>query len=149
MPTAEVNRDWSEFLQLLNSHGVEYLIIGAHALAFYGHPRYTGDLDCFVSTRRENVERLFAALREFGFGEGLPTVDEFCEQSKILMMGRMPLRIDVLNQIDGVTFETAWVNRVAAKMGDIPVWFISVDDFKANKEASGRPKDLADLRELD
>lgn len=145
----EWNRDWSEFLQLLNSHGVEYLIIGAHALAFYGHPRFTGDLDCFVSTQRENVDRLFAALREFGFGEGLPAVEEFCEQHKILMLGRMPLRIDVLNQIDGVTFEAAWPNRVAGKLGEVPVWFISAADFKVNKAASGRPKDLADLRELD
>lgn len=145
----DLHPDWSEFLRLLNSHKVEFLIVGAHALAFHGHPRMTGDLDCFVGSSSSNVERLYLALTEFGFGDQLPSLTEFQNSHKILMMGRLPMRIDVLNHIDGITFEDAWQNRVEGTLGDVPAFFISQEDFLRNKRASGRIKDQADVEALE
>lgn len=145
----DLHPDWSEFLRLLNSHSVEFLIVGAHALALHGHPRMTGYLDCFVGAGRENVERLFSALVEFGFGQQLPPVEDFQRSHKVLMMGRLPLRIDVLNHIDGVNFEEAWSRRVIGVLGDVRVAFISRKDLIRNKRASGRIKDQADVESLE
>lgn len=109
----------------------------------------TGDLDCFVGAGRANVERLFKALDEFGFGQFLPTLDDFQHSHKVLMMGRLPLRIDVLNHIDGVNFEEAWSRRVIGVLGDVHVAFISREDLIRNKRASGRIKDQADVESLE
>lgn len=145
----DLNDDWKEFLRLLNSHGVEYLIVGAHALAFHGYPRFTGDLDCFVGNEPENIDRLFEALTEFGFGDALPNRDDVLTQRRVLMLGRIPYRIDILNEISGVSFADAWSNRVSATIGGVPVHVISKRDFIANKRESGRAKDAADLAEFE
>lgn len=144
----DLHDDWKEFLRLLNSHGVEYLVVGAHALAFHGLPRMTGDLDFFVSSGPDNVERLFQVLTEFGFGESLPLRDDLVTQRRVLMLGRIPYRIDILNDISGIEFEEAWSNRVTAEINGVSIHFISDQDLLTNKRASGRMKDLADAEEL-
>lgn len=145
----DLHEDWKEFLRLLNSHEVEYLIIGAHALAFHGSPRLTGDLDFFVGPSEENVTRLYRALEDFGFGSVLPPAESLLFERKVLMLGRPPYRIDILNDITGVPFEQAWMNRVLGEVEGIPVPFIARDDLVANKRASGRAKDVADLEALE
>jgi hypothetical protein len=142
----DLHPDWREFLQLLNSHDVEFLIVGAHALAFHGYPRMTADLDCYVGNSVENCARLDLALKEFGFRDGVPA--EFGDRPRVLMMGRLPFRIDLLNMIDGVTFSEAWAGRVLGEIGGVPVNFLSRADLIRNKTASGRAKDLADIEML-
>lgn len=144
----ELHPDWKEFLRLLNSHGVEYLIVGAHALAFHGHPRYTADIDFFIRTTQANAERLYDVLCEFGFGDSLDGPEDLLKQPAVFMLGRQPFRIDLLNQIDGVEFAGAWERRVVSELDGISVPFISLEDYVANKRAAGRKKDAYDLEAL-
>ena len=140
--------DWRQFLQSLISHDVEFLLIGGHALAAHGYPRFTEDLDVFVRPTLENAERIVAALRAFGFGDVAPTPEALTETRKIFMLGRKPFRIDILTGISGVEFDDAWSARgyVDLELGRVPL--ISREHLIANKRASGRPKDLADLAAL-
>lgn len=140
--------DWKEFLELLNSNEVEYLIVGAHARGLYGVPRYTGDLDIFVRSSPENARRLERALQAFGFGSLELTAEDFLVPNRVIQLGIEPYRIDLLTSISGVEFEEAWSDRVAGDLDGVPVAFLSLRAFRKNKLAAGRPKDLADLADL-
>jgi hypothetical protein len=144
-----LSKDFKEFVELLNSNAVEYLIVGGYALAVHGRPRYTGDLDIWLGTDIENIERLLKALSQFGFdGLGLKASD-FQEPSAMIQLGYPPVRIDLLTSIDGVAFTDAYARRQGVTIAGLPLPILSLDDFKANKRASGRPKDIADLDSLD
>ena len=101
-----------EFIALLNSHSVEYLIVGGHAVAFHGHPRFTGDIDFFIRMTPSNAQRLLAVLNDFGFGSVGITVRDLLEPKRILQLGQPPNRIDILTSISGVDFDSAWASRV-------------------------------------
>lgn len=139
------NRDHVEFLATLARHDVRVLVVGAHALAFHAKPRYTKDLDVFVEASPENATRILAALDEFGFGQIGLTVDDLAERGRIVQLGFEPNRIDVMTNIDGVSFAEAWANRTEGTFGGQSVSFISRADLMRNKAASARPQDLADL----
>lgn len=145
----KLQKDLREFIELLNSHGVEYLIVGGHAVAYHGHPRYTGDIDFFVRPSQENAARVVAAVAAFGFAEAGFDVETFTEAEKVIQLGRPPNRIDILTSISGVSFEDAWPGRVEAHLDGVRVWFIGRTALIANKRAAGRQKDLADIEELD
>ena len=145
----ELPPDWNEFIALLNAHRVKYLIVGAHALAASGRPRATADLDIFIDRAPANVQRLGRALAEFGFVDLAREVDRFCSPKRMAALGSPPLRIDVMNHIDGVSFERAWAGRKVATIGGHRTSFLGLRELRANKRASGRPKDLADLALLD
>lgn len=138
-----------EMLGLLRKHGVEFLIVGAHALAVHDQPRATGDLDIWVRADDENGPRVWMALVEFG-----APLDEF-EQSEWrspgigIHIGLPPGRIDIMTVISGVAFEDAWPHRVAGECLGIPVDVIGLDAMIENKRASGRDKDLIDLKRLE
>jgi hypothetical protein len=140
--------DWKEFLELLNSHGAEYLVVGAHARAFYGIPRYTRDIDIFLRRSPANGAKIESVLREFGFGSLGITANDFLAPGRIVQLGVEPYRIDLLTSLSGVEFDEAWSDRVAGELGGVPVTFISLRAFRKNKLAAGRPKDLADLADL-
>ena len=143
-----LNRDFKEFAELLNAQGVEYLVVGGYALAAHGHPRYTGDIDFWVRPSADNLERLLAALEQFGFGSlGLRAVD-FSGDS-VVQLGQPPRRIDLLSAIDGVEFEACFGRREQVDLAGLRLNVIGLEDFKTNKRASGRLKDLADLESLD
>jgi len=145
----ELQPDWKEFLSLLMRHGVRFVVIGAHALAANGRPRYTEDFDVFVEPSTANARRVVKALVAFGFGAKANAWREFAQPDKILFIGRRPLRIDVLTSISGVTFDAAWRGRLIAStdIGDVPV--LGITELRRNKAASGRTKDLFDLALLD
>lgn len=143
-----LNRDFKEFAELLNARGVEYLVVGGYALAAHGHPRYTGDIDFWVSPAPDNIDRLLAALNEFGFGSLGLTVTDFTDDS-VIQLGVAPRRIDLLTRIDGVEFDACWHRRETMQVDGLPLNFIGLEDFKANKRAVGRMKDLADLEALE
>ena len=140
--------DFCEFLSVLNSNGVEYLIVGGYAVAHYGHLRTTGDLDVWIAVDQKNAERVRAALAKFGFPAGSTTPEDFTRPNGILRMGVPPVRIEILNGISGVNFASCYANRVAAKFGGVPANVISRDDLLANKRAAGRHKDLDDVENL-
>jgi hypothetical protein len=145
------NADWTDFLTALVAARVEFLIVGAHALAFHGQPRSTGDLDILVRPERANAERLMEALRRFGApvaAHGV-SVDDFCKGGAVYQLGRPPRRIDVLTAISGVDFDQAWASRASAVLGGVAVNLLGRDALIENKRAVGRDKDLLDVKMLE
>ena len=138
--------DFREFLQLLNSHKVRYLLVGGYAVGYYGYPRATADMDIWVATDVENVEKVLTALTEFGFIDVDPKI--FAKEKQVLRMGAPPLRIELLTGVSGVEFEPCYAQRIVAKLGKVEVNLISLEDLKVNKVASGRYKDLDDIEHL-
>jgi hypothetical protein len=143
-----LSKDLREFIELLNSRGVDYVIVGAHSLAFHGRPRYTGDLDILVRPSAENAARLVLLLKEFGFGQAGVKESDFTESDQIIQLGRSPNRIDLLTSITGVTDDEAFSTKVGADLDGLPVYILSKDALIRNKRAVGRPQDLADLEFL-
>ena len=140
--------DFDEFCALLLDRRVEFVIVGAHALALHGAPRFTGDLDILVRPALDNAERLMAALDEFGFAEIPMTAAQLISPRTVLEMGVVPVQIHVMSAIDGVAWEEVWNGRVEAPFGTRTVPFIGRAEFLKNKRAAGRPKDLADIAAL-
>lgn len=143
----DLSNDFEELLAFLNAYGVRAIVVGGHALAFHGHPRYTKDLDVFVEPSSENAEALLGALAAFGFGSVGLTAADFAP-GKVVQLGVAPNRIDLMTAIDGVSFSDAWAARETGRFGEVPVHYIGRDTFIRNKQASGRPQDLADIAAL-
>lgn len=144
-----MNRDFRDLLAEFNAHGVEYLVVGAHALAAHGHVRATKDLDVWVRPEAANARRVIAALRSFG----APLHDlrdaDLATPGVVFQIGVAPLRIDVLTAIDGVSFEEAWPARMPTSFADVPVSVLSRQHMIQNKRAAGRMQDLADVERLE
>lgn len=144
--------DHLDLLELLNEHDVEYLLVGGVAVNYYGYSRSTGDIDLLFRRDDDNANRIYAALTEF-FGDGLPGLSEpgdLLDPGLILQFGVPPHRIDLMNEISGVDFETVWANRLEESIEgrDISIPIIRLDDLIANKQASGRAKDIDDYEYL-
>ncbi|NDD64291.1 MAG: hypothetical protein EBZ36_09980 [Acidobacteria bacterium] len=144
----ETQSDFKELLALLNANHVEYIIVGGYALAFYGLPRFTGDLDLLVKPDVDNAQSILDALSEFGFSSLGLTEDDFIQPEQVVQLGRPPVRVDFITSISGVTWDEAWEDRIEGSYGDIPVYYLSRDQFIANKLATGRTRDLADVELL-
>ncbi len=144
-----LNADLREFIELLNSRGVEYVIVGAHSLAFHARPRYTGDLDILVRPSPENAAKLVSLLRDFGFAKGDLAESDFTVPEQMIQLGRAPNRIDLLTSISGVTVEDAFSTRMLAELEGLPVFVLSTEALILNKRAVGRPQDMADLESLE
>lgn len=143
-----LNKDWREFIELLNSNEVEYLVVGAFAVAFHGFPRYTADLDVLVRPTEENASRVLRALSEFGFGKVGISAADLRSPGMVVQLGTQPNRIDLLTAISGVSFEEAWAARRDAELDGIATHFIGRAALLRNKEHTGRAKDLGDAEEL-
>jgi hypothetical protein len=143
-----MTKDFKDLLRALNANAAEYLIIGGYALAVHLIPRTTGDLDLFIRSDQENAKAVFRALKQFGAPlEGMTEAD-FVDGT-IFQIGQEPDRIDILQRIDGITFDEAWANRIEGKIDDeVPASVISRDDLIRNKLASGREQDLLDVKKL-
>jgi len=142
-------KDFKELLQLLNSKKIEYLVVGGYAVALYGYPRATGDIDIWIATSKDNAHKTVEALKEFGFNTPQLKEELFLEKEKNIRMGNPPLRIELLTSIDGVEFTECYRNKKTVAIDDIDINFISLEDLKKNKKAGGRYQDLADLENLE
>jgi hypothetical protein len=145
-----LNDDFRDVLILLADARAEFLIVGAYALAFHGAPRASGDIDLFVQPSHANAQRVFDALNRFGApleGAGVTAAD-FAVPGIVYQIGLPPRRIDVMTEISGVAFDEAWASRVGAEVAGRTVWFIGRAALVKNKEAAGRPKDMADVARL-
>ena len=139
-----VNSDFSDLLKIFSDNKVKYLVIGGYAVIQHAEPRFTKDLDLWISTDTENATAVYTSLRQFGAPlEGLTEAD-FSEDGYFYQMGSPPVRVDVLMGIPGVEFSEAWERRVDVMFDDLPVTFISRADLIVAKRASGRPQDLID-----
>jgi hypothetical protein len=132
----------------LNSRKVDYIVVGGHAVAFHGHPRFTGDIDFLLRPTYENAERLIGAVREFGFSDLPLSPEDFSKPSTVVQLGYPPNRVDLLTSISGVDFDQAWGGRVAGELDGLPVFFLGWEELLENKRAAGRDKDLADVSKL-
>ena len=137
-----------EFAALLNSNAVEYMAVGGYALAAYGHPRYTGDLEFWVGTQAENADRVLASLAEFGFASLGISKEDMTKPNQVIKLGYLPLPIDLLTSIDGVDFAECFLRRMTVLANGVELGFIGIDDFKTNKKAVGRYQDRAGLEAL-
>lgn len=145
---AELPFDFKEFLKLLNSKTVEYLLIGGYAVGYHGYPRATNDIDIWIAVNPENAVRMVEVLREFGFDNPELSVDLFQKIPSIVRMGFPPMRIEVTTSISGVDFDQCYAERIIDTLDGIEVSIISLARLKQNKQASGRFKDLNDLENL-
>ncbi|MEP7198120.1 MAG: nucleotidyltransferase [Saprospiraceae bacterium] len=142
------SQDFKEFIELLIKHRAEYLIVGGYAVGIHGHPRYTGDLDIWLNPSEENAELVLKSVNEFGFSSyGLKQAD-FTKPGNVVQLGYPPLRIDLLTEIDGVTFNECYKNKKEISIDNLVVNFIGYDDLLKNKKESGRPRDIDDIDNL-
>jgi predicted nucleotidyltransferase len=141
-------RDFSDFIRLLNARRVKYLLVGGYAVAYHGYPRATGDLDIFIELSERNARAMVKVFAGFGFDVSELTPDFFMDKGQVVRLGEEPLRLEIINDISGVTFSECYKNRVKAVMGGCRMNFIDLPDLMENKRASGRAKDLADLEYL-
>ena len=143
-----VNSDFSDLLSLFNANQVRYLVIGGYALIQYAEPRYTKDLDLWISTDAANAKAVYDALREFGAPLADLSEANFTQEGYFYQMGVPPVRVDILMGIPGVAFEEAWPKRMTVDFDGLEVAFIARDDLIMAKRAAGRPQDLLDAELL-
>ena len=144
-----LNPDYRDMLCMLNDEGVEYLVVGAHALAVHGYPRATGDIDLWIGCSEENAKRVWRALRRFGVPLQNLTVADLVVPDVVFQVGIAPRRIDILTSIAAVSFEEAWPLRKSIVVDGIPISVIGRDDLLRNKWNTGRTKDRADAEWLE
>jgi len=141
-------QDFEDFIRLLNKFDVEYMVVGGYAMAFHGKPRYTGDLDIWINISEANAEKLIEVIKAFGMASLGLEKDDFLQPGYVSQIGYPPLRIDILNSIDGVNFKEAFQNRQKIVEDDLEISYISLNDLLQNKVASGRKQDIQDVREI-
>lgn len=143
-----LNKDFREFIQLLNDNNVRYLVIGGYAVAFHGHPRYTKDIDIWLDLTTDNAEHTVKSLEQFGFGSlGLQTGD-FLVPDQIIQLGYPPNRIDLLTSLENMDFQECYNSRSEFTVSGVKINFINLPNLRKSKKIAGRYQDLADLENL-
>jgi hypothetical protein len=142
------SQDFREFVQLLIKHQAEYLVVGGYAVGVHGHPRYTGHLDIWLNPSAGNAANVLKCVNEFGFSSYGLTIDDFTKENNVVQLGYPPLRIDLLTNIDGVSFAKCYANKKEVDIDDITVNFISYKDLVENKKSTGRFRDLDDIENM-
>lgn len=148
MAIVRLPADFKEFLQLLNSHQVEYLLVGGYAVGYHGYPRATADMDIWVALHPANARRLVTVLKEFGFDVPELSDDLFLKEDQVIRMGLPPVKIEIITTASGVQFDECYAERVVDEIDGVEVNLIDLEHLKINKKASGRHKDLNDLENL-
>ena len=143
-----ISPDFKEFITLLNTHNVRYLVVGGYAVAFHGHPRYTKDIDIWLERTSENAARLLAALDAFGFGSLGLKVEDFLQPGYTIQLGYPPNRIDLLTSLSELDFSTCYDAKIEDEIEGMLMYFIDIEHLKVSKRAAGRPQDLADIDNL-
>jgi len=143
--TIRLQVDFKEFLKLLASNKVEYLLVGGYAVGYYGYPRPTGDMDIWIGISPDNARRVVKALREFGF---TASTKKFLQENSVVRMGVPPFRLEILTTIDGVSFPECYTARQTVVIDGVEVNLIDLHHLRLNKKTSGRLKDLSDLENL-
>jgi hypothetical protein len=143
-----LNKNFADMLSAFSEAGVEYLVVGAYAMAAHGCPRATGDIDFWVRASEANANRVWAALEKFGAPLSRVDVVDFCTPDVVYQIGVPPQRIDILTSISGVEFDTAWPERLTVQIDDLSINVIGIRELYANKIACGRAKDQLDAEIL-
>ena len=141
-------KDFKDFLQLLNAHEAEYLLIGGYAVGYHGYPRATADMDIWINPIVQNIKKIIDVLIEFGFSPQDLTADIFLQKDKIVRLGQPPLRIEILTSISGVEFSDCYKDKIDDEIDGVKIKIINLKNLKLNKKAANRFKDLDDLEKL-
>lgn len=144
----ELQKDIREFVELLLSEKVDFLLVGGYALAVHGAPRFTEDIDFLIHLSPENADRLIQVIENFGFGDLEIEKDDFLKPKFVIQLGMAPNRIDILTGIDGLNWEETWESKIDYELDGLPIHVIGKKQLIKNKLASGRTKDLADAERL-
>ena len=144
----KLSKDLKEFVALLNSRKIKYLLVSGYAVAYHGLPRYTEDIDFLIEASPKNAALLATAVNDFRFAKLGLKPKEFRAPETIIQLGRAPNRIDLLTSITAVSFEEAWKTKIQTHLDGLPVWVISKDLLVRNKLATGRGQDLADVERI-
>ncbi|MFH2043862.1 MAG: DUF6036 family nucleotidyltransferase [Pseudomonadota bacterium] len=144
-----LSKDFKEFIELLNTNKVKYLVVGGYAVALHGHPRYTKDIDIWIELSPDNAARILIALDNFGFGSLNLKPEDFLEKDQIIQLGYPPNRIDLLTTLTDLSFEDCYNAKVQILLGDVEINFIDIENLKKNKRATGRLQDMADVENLE
>lgn len=144
----DIYREFQELFKSLNGHGVEYVIVGGYAMGHYGVPRTTQDMDILLHASPDHAPKIIAALEDFGFGGTGLTEADFQEPRFFFRLGRVPVQVDLLTTISGVSWDDAWANRSPGRYGDVPVQYIGRAEFIRNKLTAGRPEDIGDVSRI-
>lgn len=142
------NPDFKEFVQLLVENQVEYLVVGGYAVSIHGYPRYTGDLDIWINPTPENAKKVLVSLNEFGFSSYNLMEKDFTREYGIVQLGYPPIRIDIINTVDGVNFGECFQRKSVINIDGMHVNFISLEDLIKNKKTTARPRDIDDIENL-
>jgi ribosomal protein S8 len=145
----KVEKDFEDFIKLLNYHEAKYLVVGAYALIYYTLPRNTGDIDFFIEASEVNSQKIINVLNDFGFSGMDFKEKDFTGPDMVIQLGYSPNRIDIITGISGISFSEAYKKRMKGKIGAEDVYFISASDLLKNKKAAGRAKDIADAELLE
>jgi len=145
----KIEKDYEEFLKLLNKHKVKYCIVGAYAVALYGYPRYTKDIDILIEPTPKNSKKILNALREFGFNSLKLKINDFTKKGNIIQLGYEPVRIDIITSISGYNFSQIWKNKKSTLYGKTKVYFIGKKELVRSKKITDREIDKIDLEKLE
>jgi len=148
MAKIELHPDFKDFLRLLNSHNVRYLLVGGYAVGYHGYPRATGDMDIWIEMSESNSKKVASVFRDFSMPDEAISENLFLEKNKVIRMGVPPVRLEVITSASGVAFNECYPNREVIEIDGILINFISLQDLKKNKLAAGRHKDMEDLEHL-
>jgi len=140
--------DYRELLELFNAHALEYLVVGGYAVAHHGYSRFTGDLDLWIQATESNATRVLEAMKQGGFPVFGTTIEDIAQHKRFIRMGQEPYGLDILSEIPGVDFATAYATKQVLDADGLPVNFINLKHLVANKKASGRLVDLNDVNNL-
>lgn len=148
MKKLRLETDFIDFVNLCNKYEVEYLVIGGYAVSIHGYPRSTKDFDVCIKISEENAKKMVQVLDDFGFASLRLTKEDFLKRDVIIQLGHEPVRIDILNDLDGVPFDRAWANKRVVVFEGESINFIGYDDLLEVKKKAGRPQDIADISKL-
>ena len=148
MNKPNLENDFLDFVSLCNKYEVKYLVVGGYAVSIHGYPRSTKDLDICIKISGDNAEKMVRVIEDFGFSSLRLTKEDFLKKDFITQLGHEPVRIDILNELDGVPFDEAWENKKIVAFEKIPINFIGYADLLKVKEKAGRPQDIADIIKL-
>jgi predicted nucleotidyltransferase len=147
-PKIKLEKDFLDFISLCNKHKVEYLVIGGYAVAIHGYPRYTKDIDVSIQVSSSNAEAMVEVMKEFGFASLNLTSEDFTKRGGFIQLGYEPLRIDIVNDLNGVPFEKAMKNKKVVEYEGVSINFIGYEDLIKNKQHAGRSQDIVDIEKL-
>lgn len=148
MKKLKIETDFVDFIKLCNKYEVEYLVIGGYAVSIHGYPRSTKDFDICIKISEENAMKMVRVIKDFGFASLKLTKEDFLKRDFITQLGHEPVRIDILNDLDGVPFEDAWINKRVVDFEGSKINFIGYAELLKVKEKAGRPQDIADISKL-